>query len=414
MTKRILTAAVLFILLLSGCSVYKAVHQPPKKDTSVLHKNAARSLVISELGEPIYTEKTENGRMDIFKFTQGYSEGVKTSRAVLHGTADVLTLGLWEVVGTPAETIYSGNDVRLEAHYDKNDKLQSVNVLTDNLDIEDKSVLGTEGRTARQQEAADLLKTYREVRREYIFGESDRPRPESYALVIGIRNYKQNPEVPYADLSAMAFAELLHTTYGLPKENIIVLLNDEASSGQIKAKIALLKELANPKGDLYFYYAGHGVPGKHGNAYLLPADMSADTIQYEPSLQLDAVYRELAKAPARHAFVFLDSCFSGKDDSGELLYKGVAPVLKVKKGSVPRRKMTVMTAGKSTDFANALDEKRQRMFTYYLIEALSGGEKNLVKPYARVKYNVKKASLSKGTSYKQIPQLYGNPSAPLE
>ena len=412
LSRLLATTAIVLMVMFSGCSVYMATKQPPKKDTSVLHKNAARSLIIAELGKPVYTEKTKDGRMDIFKFTQGYSEGAKTSRAVLHGTADVLTLGLWEIVGTPTETIYNGDDVRMEAHYDKNDKLQRVVVLTNNLDIKDKSLLPKTNEADTDSKA--LLKQYREVRSQYILSETDEPRPDSYALVIGIRDYRQNPDVPYADLSAMAFAELLHTTYGLPQQNIILLLNGDASSGQIKAKVALLKELASPKGDIYLYYAGHGVPGKNGDAYILPADMSADAIAFEPSLKLSSLYHSLAEAKAKHVFAFMDSCFSGKDDSGKLLYKGVAPVLKVKKTAVDKKKLTVLTAGKSTDFANALDEKKQRLFTYYLIKELSGGDTDLQKIYPRLEAKVRSASLSKGVGYKQVPQLYGDPKAPLQ
>ena len=34
---------------------------------------------------------------------QGYRKGVKVARAIGHGAADVMTLGLWEVVGRPTE-----------------------------------------------------------------------------------------------------------------------------------------------------------------------------------------------------------------------------------------------------------------------------------------------------------------------
>jgi hypothetical protein len=412
--KRLIQLAILVLVLGwgYGCSVYKAVNQPEQKDISVLHKNAVRANVIAELGEPVYTEKTEKGRMDIFKFTQGYSEGVKTSRAVFHGTADVLTLGLWEIVGTPVESVYSGHDVRLEAHYDKHDKLKGVRVLTNNLDLPDKSIMlasDTKGIQSQQQ----LLQEYKEVRRNYIFNENSQRNPDSYALVIGIRKYRQNPDVPHADLSAMAFAELANQTFGVPQENIILLLNEDASSGQIKAKLSLLNELAAPWGNIYFYYAGHGVPDKNGQAYLLPADMAADDIVLEPSLRLDNIYARLDELNTKEAFVFIDSCFSGRDDKGDLLYKGVAPGLKVKKSSVHSPRLTVMTAGKAADFANDLPDKRQRLFTYYLIKTLSSGDPSIEDAYRKVRIEVKQASLRKGAGYKQIPQLYGNTKAPL-
>ena len=194
----------------------------------------------------------------------------------------------------------------------------------------------------------------------------------------------------------------------IPQENIIVLTNEQATSGQLKAKIELLKELADSRGNIYVYFAGHGVPGKDGSTYILPYDMSADSIHLEPNLKLDNIYAKLSKLKVKKVFIFMDSCFSGKDDKGGLLYRGVAPVLKSKKTVITGNKLTILTAGKSTDFANDFKSKEQRMFSYYLINELSQGETNLNKVYPEIKSKVRRSSLMKGIGYKQVPQIYGN------
>ena len=45
-----------------------------------------------------------------------------SSRAIGHGIMDFMTLGLWEVVGTPIEG-FQGNTRMLYITYDKNDKI---------------------------------------------------------------------------------------------------------------------------------------------------------------------------------------------------------------------------------------------------------------------------------------------------
>jgi hypothetical protein len=254
---------------------------------------------------------------------------------------------------------------------------------------------------------------YRTIKRRfgnarYAFKEAQNENTNSYALVIGISKYKQNPTVPYADISARAFADLVNITFGVPKENIILLLNENASSGELKAKFEIIKELADEGGNLYIYYAGHGVPSKSGDTYILPYDMSADAMYLEPNLKLNNIYAKLSKLKVKNVFVFMDSCFSGKDDNGKLLYKGVAPVLKAKKTVVNTKKLTVVTASKSSEFANEYRDKKQRMFTYYLIDELSKGKTKLNEIYPEVKQKVKRTSLKKGIGYKQIPQIYGN------
>ena len=77
----------------------------------------------------MHTEERDGNKVDIFAFTQGYSEGAKAVRAVFHGVADVLTLGLWEVVGTPVEAVADGTAVKVEVCYDEDDKVDFIKVL---------------------------------------------------------------------------------------------------------------------------------------------------------------------------------------------------------------------------------------------------------------------------------------------
>lgn len=260
-----------------------------------------------------------------------------------------------------------------------------------------------------QDYKAQLKEEYKnKIRPEYNFVSTTIKNPDSFALVIGINQYKQNTQVEFADLSALAFEELAINTLGIPKENVITLLNDDATSGQLKAKIELVKELADSNGNLYVYFAGHGVPGKDGNTYILPNDMSADSIHLEPNLELNNIYSKLAKSNAKNVFVFMDSCFSGKDDEGELLYKGVAPILKRNTENSIDNKLTVLAAGGANDFANDYNEKKQRLFSYYLIQELASGKTDLNEIYSSIKNNIKRTSLMKGIGYKQVPEISGN------
>ncbi len=114
---------------LQACSVVMATKQPSKKDLNVLAVGMPRAALIAEFGPPVHTEAKDGKKYDIFRFVQGYSTGAKASRALLHGTADVLTLGLWEVIGTPTEAIFDGREVAYEVTYDENDRVATVTPL---------------------------------------------------------------------------------------------------------------------------------------------------------------------------------------------------------------------------------------------------------------------------------------------
>ena len=122
---RCFVVMALLSLTNTGCSVYMAAKQPGEKDLSVLSEGTHRSLVIAEFGAPVWSGEKDGKKVDIFAFTQGYSTGAKTARALFHGTADVFTLGLWEVFSTPGEAIFSGTDMKVEVTYDEKDLVKS-------------------------------------------------------------------------------------------------------------------------------------------------------------------------------------------------------------------------------------------------------------------------------------------------
>ena len=62
----------------------------------------------------------------IYKFVQGYGIGAKAERAVFHGAADVFTMGPWEVIGTPVEGTFSGDEMAYEVRCDDESRVDQV------------------------------------------------------------------------------------------------------------------------------------------------------------------------------------------------------------------------------------------------------------------------------------------------
>lgn len=120
---------IALVFFLSGCSVYMAATQPDERNLSVLAVGMPRALVISELGDPKTSEERGAGREDVYKFTQGYKKGTKAARAVWHTTADVLSLGLWEIVGTPVEAYNDGTRMIVKVTYDDKDHVATHEVI---------------------------------------------------------------------------------------------------------------------------------------------------------------------------------------------------------------------------------------------------------------------------------------------
>ncbi|MBI4356222.1 MAG: hypothetical protein HY597_07260 [Candidatus Omnitrophica bacterium] len=118
--------AVVGSLSQTGCAVFMAAKQPRKMDLSVLKQGTPRSTLLAELGQPVASETRGGKKVDVFSFRQGYSKPTKAARAVFHGAADVFTLGLWEIVGTPTEAVFDGTKMSLEVTYDQDDRVANI------------------------------------------------------------------------------------------------------------------------------------------------------------------------------------------------------------------------------------------------------------------------------------------------
>lgn len=111
---------------LPGCSVIMAASTPGPKDMNVLLVGTPRADVLKEFGEPEQTGVHAGKRVDTFKFKEGQRDNQKYGRAALHAGLDLLTLGIWEVVGTPAEIMSMQPETRIDVTYNERDRVEFV------------------------------------------------------------------------------------------------------------------------------------------------------------------------------------------------------------------------------------------------------------------------------------------------
>lgn len=124
--KHLLPCLLMLFFTASGCSVGMAMSGQEPQDTSVVYPGSPRSVVIAKLGPPETSKKNGDGTYtDSYLIVKGNAPS--TGRAVAHGALDVLTLGAWELVGTPME-LGAGYErkSRLVIRYDGNHEIADV------------------------------------------------------------------------------------------------------------------------------------------------------------------------------------------------------------------------------------------------------------------------------------------------
>ncbi len=109
---------------LSGCSVGMAVAGKKEPNLAACRVGASRGEVETQLGSPTSVKTLPDGDTAC---TYEYEIGNEPSpgRAAFHGGMDVLTLGIWELVGTPIEAL-QGQKFEMTVTYDADGKAKTI------------------------------------------------------------------------------------------------------------------------------------------------------------------------------------------------------------------------------------------------------------------------------------------------
>ncbi len=196
-----------------------------------------------------------------------------------------------------------------------------------------------------------------------------------YVLAIGINIYKnESLNLNYAKNDAEAFVEIIKKESSVLFDKIETheLYNEEANRTNILGVLDLLSNKINPGDVFYFYYAGHGSMVDE-QFYFVPTNStrlySKDKLSKE-GISAEQLQVKFQKISALKQLVIIDACQSG--GSAELL---------AQRGSMEEKAMAqlsrsagihVLSAAGSEQFATEFDELGHGVFTYALLEALSG------------------------------------------
>ncbi len=127
MKKVIFIVLLVSVLLPQGCSVMMAGKKQVRKDTKVIKVGEHRDIIVQTIGAPDSSIKRDGGGYkDIYKIVE--NAGTAGSKGVAiagHLTMDILTLGLWEIAGTPLELATQETATTFILKYDANNILES-------------------------------------------------------------------------------------------------------------------------------------------------------------------------------------------------------------------------------------------------------------------------------------------------
>ena len=203
--------------------------------------------------------------------------------------------------------------------------------------------------------------------------------PQTFAMIIGISNYKFVKPLTYADKDAEMFRDFLKSPAGgkLGADNIYCLLNEQGTSANFYTKgFAWLKAKSLQKGDrLFIYLAGHGDAIDEDQFFYLAYDCNpaGDKNNYlvGGAIQLFNLKAKIAKETQKGVEVYfiMDACRSNELPGGKEGQSFLnAAVSETRAGEI----MMLATGAGQESLEDASIGSGHGLFTYYLVEGLTG------------------------------------------
>jgi hypothetical protein len=207
-------------------------------------------------------------------------------------------------------------------------------------------------------------------------------RKNVWAVVIGINKYQKNRHLKYAVNDARAFYDHLIRNNRIPKENVTLLINQEARLTRLRSILGThLKNKAGREDMVIIYFAGHGAcekdvmsPDKDGlEKYILPYDADPRDL-YASALPMSEVSRIFNRIRSERLIFIADACYSGASGGRTISMTGMrANISDAFLDRIARGKgRIILTASGANEVSGEDDKLKHGVFTYFLLEGLRG------------------------------------------
>ena len=201
---------------------------------------------------------------------------------------------------------------------------------------------------------------------------------DSWALIIGINDYENVPDLHYAVEDALAIKNMLINEFNFSRNNVRVLIDKEASQSNINKEMSKLLKSAGVNDRVVFYFAGHGETEELGleevaTGFLMPSDADVENLYFSAIPMEDL--RSVSKfSKAKHMLFLVDACYSGLAAVNTRGLSTNSPNYIVKITQENARQ--IITAGQKDEKVLEKDEWEHSAFTKNLISGLKDKKAN--------------------------------------
>jgi len=203
-----------------------------------------------------------------------------------------------------------------------------------------------------------------------------------WAVVIGVNTYPNVRRLKYAVNDAMAFSNHLVEYNQVPKENVVLLLDEEANLTRLRSALGVyLKNKASKDDMVIIYFAGHGATEREATSpdgdglekYLLPYDVDPKEL-YATAMPMEEISRLFSRIRSDRLVFIVDTCYSGASGGRTISVADIRAG--ISDGFLDRitggKGKIILTASGANEVSAESDELQHGIFTHFLIKGLQG------------------------------------------
>jgi uncharacterized caspase-like protein/peptidoglycan/xylan/chitin deacetylase (PgdA/CDA1 family) len=197
----------------------------------------------------------------------------------------------------------------------------------------------------------------------------------SWAILVGIDDYKKWPRLQYAVRDAEGVGQVLVQKFGFARERMITLKNEQATRAGILGAFHDLLERGKSAGGLqpndrvFVFFAGHGATRKLSSGrdlgYIVPYDADPDNLATD-AIPMTEIQNIAESLPAKHELFVMDACYSGLG-----LTRGGANASFLRENG-RRLGRQMLTAGGTDQLVSDGGPNGHSVFTWTLLQGLGG------------------------------------------
>jgi hypothetical protein len=203
-----------------------------------------------------------------------------------------------------------------------------------------------------------------------------------WAVVIGVNSYPNVRRLKYAVNDAVSFSDHLVEYNQVPKENVVLLLDEEANLTRLRSALGVyLKNKASKDDMVIIYFAGHGATEREATSpdgdglekYLLPYDVDPKEL-YATAMPMEEISRLFSRIRSDRLVFIVDTCYSGASGGRTISVADIRAG--ISDGFLDRitggKGKIILTASGANEVSAESDELQHGIFTHFLIKGLQG------------------------------------------